>query len=232
MLKEISIYLTYAIMLFLFNLSLSVYYSNDIIYILSKYLNEGLIIHDFTIWVWALWYTALFFSFWFTIPYIIYLIYVWSKNVVTKSELVFLKLFIFLLGYTLIFSIFIFITDLFVAGFFIPDIKKIVFEFQPELEKYLLYIYGLFSDLYVGFILLQIYFYVIINSSFMYTKPVRSVFFIYVFTFFLGYYWFGADGLMSDCFLFLTLLLVNQILIFFVLFLKTIKRYKTHENLS
>ena len=225
--KELKLYLSYCFIYLFFNFSLSLFYVNEIIFFLSQFLSEGLIIHDTTIWVWSILFITIFITFWFTIPYFLYLVLLWLKTALFKNEFLFIKLNLSVFFIILICSIYIYINDLFFAGFLISTIDKIVFEFQPELQNYLLFITGLFNDLISSLLIFQLFILIILKYKNIYQIKTNLLLIFYVFQACIYYYWFGSEGFNSDCFLILILINLYWILNFSFLFLKNLKKIKS-----
>ena len=226
MIKELYAFCFYFLTVILFLLSLSLNYASYFISFWCHFLEEGLVLHDSTEWVWAVWITTFFLSFCFILPYYFFLVYIWIKNLNTQLENLLFKILISLFFYCVFISSIIFVKDLFLSGFFLPSIKNISFEFQPGIESYLTFILGLFFDLLKSFILFQIFLGSIFFLKSLYLNIQNYIIILYLFTLILFFYWFGGEGFTSDFFLFLIILFLNQIILFSVLIFKHFRRYK------
>jgi len=226
MIKEFFVFCIYFIVAFILVLSLSLNYASSFISVWCNCLEEGFVLHDSTEWVWAVWMTAFFLCFWFLMPYYFFLIYLWIKNFSTKIESLFIKIGISLFFYSAILSFIIFLKDLFLSGFFLPSIKNISFEFQPGIESYLNFIFGLFFDLFNSFIIFQLFIIAIFMFKNLFLQLKKYIIILYIFTLCLFFYWFGGEGILSDFFLCLTIIILNQILILSILIFKHLRMYK------
>ena len=101
--------------------------------------------------------------------------------------------------------------------------KDIFFEFQPELENYILFVFGTFFDFFFTLILILVFlfkFILIKNPMVM----LNNIFFIL----FWIYYWFSGAGIFQDFFLIIILFGVIEIIrwgLFFLFYLCKIKNY-------
>ena len=226
MLKELYLFCIYILFAFLIVFTLSLSYASSFIYNWCLCLDEGLVLHDSTEWVWAIWITALFLCLWGLMPYYFFLLFIWFKNFNTKFKILVLKWGISLFFYIIICSYFIFIKDLFNSGFFLPNIKNISFEFQPSIESYLTFLFGFYFDILLSFLFFQFFLISVCQIKNIFLNIKKYTIILYLFTCFLFYYWFGGEGLWSDFLLFILVLFLNQIIIYNILIFKHLRMYK------
>lgn len=230
MTKELSFYLIYYLIYLLFNVSLTLYYINDIIFCLSQVLTEGLIIHDTTIWVWAIFFVMFVVTLWLTLPYFLFLVILWLKSSLFFSEWLFLKINLIVFTFLFLFCIYIYINDLFFAGFVFSNSNNIIFEFQPELQNYLTFINGLFNDLFLSLFLFQLFIILFLTAKNLYQIKLNLFFCIYLLESCVYFYWFGSDGFWSDVLLITILIGIYYQINYLYLFLKNLKKIKNLKN--
>ena len=225
MVKELYTFFAYALVAIIFTLLLSLNYSSDFIFVWCNWLQEGFVLRDSTEWVWAIWFTTFAVTLWALVPYFSILAYIYIQSYNTSHVNLLVKTILSLCYYIVLICILFFVNDLFVSGFFIPDRKVISFEFQPGIESYLLFIFGLFFDMLQSFLIYQIIIIVAFLFKNIFLNLKKYAIFLYSFTWILFFYWFGGEGFLSDFFLTLIAIIFNQIVIFSILLLKHLRMY-------
>jgi len=201
-------------------------YVEDTVFLVSIWLEENFIVKDPNDWVWALFTISLFLTFIFFIPYIVFILYTLTASGFYHNEQKVLLFFCFFLAYNLILSSFLLLKDFIFAGVSsLARSEKLPFEFQLEIENFIIFLFGTFSDFFFTILFLNLFIFIFlfkyqIKFENFYNLEVKIFFLAMVFIFI--FYWFGGLSLTQDsimlffAFLFLEFIKWLQLFLFFL----------------
>ena len=226
--KEVSTRLIvfYTVIYFLFCNLITYIYVEDIVFLVSIWLEENFIVKDPNDWVWALFTISLFLTFIFFTPYLVFMLYTLTASGFYWNEQKLLWLFYFFLSYNLFLSGFLLLKDFIFAGVSsLAKSEQLPFEFQLEIENFVLFVFGTFSDFFFTILVFNLFIFIFL---FRYQIKPNIIHKIEINFYFLGFilififYWFGGVSLIQDSimllysFLFLEFIKWLQLFLFFL----------------
>ena len=223
LLKKNIIYFLY---LFFYSISafiLMLTYIENFIFCWSFLLEENFIIKNPNDWVWIVFIISFYMAFILFLPYLFFCIYINISNLFFCFEQKKIRSLIFLGYYFCLLSL-ILLFDFSKSGMFSLNTKNdIFFEFQPELENFIIFVFGTFFDFSISLILI-----LFLLFNYIACKNYKIILVTLTFISFWIYYWFSGAGLMQDFFLILCAILIiecNRWAFYFLFYLHKIKNY-------
>ena len=215
--KEISV------KLFIFYLVLYVIFCNIISYIIiffSILLEENFIIKNPDDCVWMFFSLTTFLTFIFFIPYFSFIIYTILNTGFYQIKQQLILFFNFFLFYSILLSFLLLATDFVFAGLTsLAYNNNMPFEFQYEIESFLIFIFGTFWDFLFTSIFLNISIFIFLfsfnNKNYLY--QILSIFFIF--------YWFAGISFLQDLLLLIIIWIMLQIINWFKIFICFLSKY-------
>lgn len=226
--KEVStrLFVFYTMIYFLFCNMIAYIYVEDLLFLISIWLEENFMVKDPNDWVWALFTISLFLTFVFFIPYLMFMLYTLTASGFYWNEQKFLSFSCFFLAYNLFLSGYLLIKDFIFAGVTsLAQSEKLPFEFQLEIENFIIFVLGTFSDFFLATVSFNLF---ICMSLFTFTYKIKKLFNLDIKNLFLGFtsiyifYWFGGVSMVQDSvmlfftFIFLELVKWLRLFLFFL----------------
>lgn len=224
--NSLKISLTYLLIYLFFCFSILLFYIEDLFLWYEIWLEESFIVKDPNDWVWSLLIISGFLSFFFFLPYFLLFFYKELSLFLFKEEQNWLKIFLSLIFYIFFIALVLLLKDFAFSGIIsLSEKTRLTFEFQPEIENFILYFLGTYFDLIFILIILTsflIVFFITFKSFFKFNKN-----FLFLIFFLLIYYWCGGEGLKQDllltCFLVFFFEVIKWLKIFFIYLVKSKK---------
>ena len=206
---------------------LTLNYSLDILKYWFNNLEESLIVQDSSDIIWVLCFISFFFSLLFLYPYLIYISFLFFSNSLTKKEQTLCLKIIFVLVYTQILILFIFLNDISFSNFFsMPTLTSGFFELQIEIETYLNLIKCFFLDLSKSLILYECFMLLFFSSVYLYLNLKNKKWILFFISLILFFYWFGGESLISDFLLVFVVFSLSEFVYFLQLIAINLRRFK------
>ena len=206
---------------------LTLNYSLDILKYWFNNLEESLIVQDSSDIIWVLCFISFFFSLLFLYPYLIYISFLFFSNSLTKKEQTLCLKIIFVLVYTQILILFIFLNDISFSNFFsMPTLTSGFFELQVEIETYLNLIKCFFLDLSKSLTLYECFMLLFFSSVYLYLNLKNKKWILFFISLILFFYWFGGESLISDFLLVFVVFSLSEFVYFLQLIAINLRRFK------
>lgn len=227
--KEVStqLFIFYTVMYFLVCNIITYFYVEDLVFLVSIWLEESFIVKDPNDWVWALFSISLFLTFIFFIPYLVFMLYTLSASGFYCDEQKFLLLFSFFIAYNTFLSVFLLLKDFIFAGVSsLAQSEKLPFEFQLEIENFVVFVFGTFNDFFFTVLFFNLLLFIFLFKyhfkleNFYVFKNLFS-FLIFIFIF----YWFGGVSFVQDSVMLIFTFLVLELIKWLQLFLFFLSKY-------
>ena len=197
--------------------SLTWMYSLDILNYWLNGMEENLIIQDTSDVVWVRYLISFWVSLFFLVPYILYIVYLSSSNLLTKKENKMLLIICFFLCYMEFLIMLILFNDISFSSFF---------TLQMELDSYFYLIFFSFFDLNKSLLFYHVFLFLFFIYKNYYLNFIRLKKYIYIISIFLFFYWFGGETFFSDFFLLFIICIIIECVHFLQLILIHIRRIK------
>ena len=226
---SIRLFLLYMFIYFLFCNLITYIYVEDIVFLLSIWLEENFIVKDPNDWIWALFTISLFLSFIFFIPYMVFMLYTLIASGFYWNEQKCLLFFCVFLTYNLFLSGFLLLKDFIFAGVSsLAQSNKLPFEFQLEIENFILFVFGTFGDFFFTILLFNLFIFIFL---FRYQKKLKKFYNFEVTNLFLGlififtFYWFGGISFVQDSLMLLFTFVFLEVIKWLHMFLFFLSKY-------
>ena len=223
LLKKNILYFLYLFFYGIFAFILMLIYIENFIFCWSFLLEENFIIKNPNDWVWIVFTISLYMAFILLLPYLLFCIYINISNLFFFFEQEKIRGLIFFFYYFCLISL-ILLFDFSKSGMFLLNTKNdIFFEFQPELENFIIFVFGTFFDFSITLILI-----LFLLFNYIACKNYKIILVTLACISFWIYYWFSGAGLMQDFFLILCVLLFiecNRWAFYFLFYVNKIKNY-------
>lgn len=222
-LKKNITYILYLSFFFIFIFILILNYIEDFLFYCIFLLEENLILKNPNDWVWAIYLSTFYITFIIFIPYLFLYLYINNCNLFFKVEQKKLQISFLSIYYYYFLSI-IFLFDFIQSSIIVLNVNKdIFFEFQPEMENFIFFIFGTFFDFFITLNFILILIYIIVKI-----KRIKFNFIILIFISFWIFYWFSGSDIINDSFLILVSFIFIEIIrwgFFFLFHLSKIKNF-------
>ena len=224
--NSLKISLIYLIIYLFFCLLIVLFYVEDLFLWYEIWLEESFIVKDPNDWVWSLLIISCFLSFFFFLPYFFLFFYKELSLFLFKEEQNWLKVFLILIFYIFFLALVLLLKDFAFSGIIsLSEKTRLSFEFQPEIENFILYFIGTYSDfIFILFILNIGLIFFFINTNFFLKFNSNFLFLIF---FLVTYYWCGCEGFIQDLllsfFIIVSFEIIKWLKIFFMYLVKSKK---------
>ena len=220
--KEISVklFIFYLVLYVIFCNIISYMYVENIIIFFSILLEENFIIKNPDDCVWMFFSLTTFLTFIFFIPYFSFIIYTILNTGFYQIKQQLVLFFNFFFFYSILLSFFLLATDFVFAGLTsLAYNNNMPFEFQYEIESFLIFIFGTFWDFLFTSIFLNISIFIFLfsfnNKNYLY--QILSIFFIF--------YWFAGISFLQDLLLLIIIWIMLQFINWFKIFICFLAKY-------
>lgn len=204
-------------------------YVEDLVFLVSIWLEENFIVKDPNDWVWALFTISLFLTIIFFIPYMIFMLYILSASGFYWNEQKVFSFFCLFLIYNLFLSLVLLLKDFIFAGVSsLAQNKKLPFEFQLEIENFVLFVFGTYGDFFFTILLFNLFIFNFLFKNQIKLKKFYNIEFknfCFGFILIFIFYWFGGVSFIQDIIMLIVTLLTLEFLKWLKLFLFFLSKY-------